>query len=182
MQNIKYLHMKLLIRVQPAFQKLYLAIIIMLIVTASNAQPLKVAVAGLSHDHVYGILNQFKNGEVIILGIAEADQQLAHKYQAKFQLPDSLFFKDISTLLAHVKPEVMLAYNPISEHITVVEACAPKMISVMVEKPLATTVAQANRMAALAKQYHIDILTNYETTWYPSNQQAWQIVNNHSIG
>jgi predicted dehydrogenase len=51
------------------------------------------------------------------------------------------------------------------------KTCAPLGIPVMVEKPLATTVKDANRMAALANQYHIKLLTNYETTWYSSNQQ-----------
>jgi predicted dehydrogenase len=53
----------------------------------------------------------------------------------------------------------------------------------MVEKPLATTVRDAERMAALARQYHIHVLTNYETTWYNSNQQIYDMVNTrHSLG
>jgi predicted dehydrogenase len=31
-------------------------------------------------------------------------------------------------------------------------------------------------MAALASQYHIRILTNYETTWYGSNQQVYEMI------
>src|SRR6267154_3245573 len=86
-------------------------------------------------------------------------------------------------MLAHIKPDAVLAYNAISDHLPVVEACAPKGISVMVEKPLATTVQQAERMAALVKQYHIQLLTNYETTWYPTNQQLFAMVNDeHTIG
>jgi hypothetical protein len=36
-------------------------------------------------------------------------------------------------MLAHIKPDVVLAYNAIADHLSVVEACAPKGISVMVE-------------------------------------------------
>lgn len=79
-------------------------------------------------------------------------------------------------MLAHVRPDAVLAYNPISEHLAVVEACAPKGVSVMVEKPLATSMAQASRMDALVKQYHIQLLTNYETTWYPTNQEIYNLV------
>ncbi len=141
------------------------------------AQPLKVGIAGLSHDHVNGILQRCKNGDVIILGIAEADEQLVKRYKKTYQLPDSLFYKSISDMLDHIKPDAVLAYNPIADHLSVVEICAPKHISVMVEKPLATTVAQAQRMDTLVKQYHIQLLTNYETTWYPSNQQVYEMVN-----
>ncbi|MBS1935089.1 MAG: Gfo/Idh/MocA family oxidoreductase [Bacteroidetes bacterium] len=140
------------------------------------SQTLRVAVAGLTHDHVHNIMHQYKSGEVIIIGIAEADEQLILRYKKSYQLPDSLFYKDLTTLLQHKKPDAVLAYNSILEHRDVVEICAPKGISVMVEKPLATTVEDAERMADLARQYHIQLLVNYETTWYPTNQQLYEMV------
>jgi predicted dehydrogenase len=160
---------------------------LLLAATSSPAQKiLRVGVAGLTHDHVHNIMNQFKRGEVIIAGIAEPDQQLVQRYKQRYQLSDSfdsLFYPTLAALLAHVHPDAVLAYNAISEHLGVVELCAPKGISVMVEKPLATTVKDADRIAALAAQYHIYVLTNYETTWYNTNQQVGQMVNEqHAIG
>jgi len=144
------------------------------------AQPLKVGVVGLHHDHAYGLMQQYKKGEVMIIGITEPDAQLADRYKKRYQLPDSIFYTTIADMLAHIHPDAVLAYNAIADHITVVEACAPKGISVMVEKPLATTVQQAQRMAALAAQYHIQLLTNFETTWYSSNQQVYTMVKNEN--
>lgn len=137
---------------------------------------MRIAVAGLAHDHVHGIMNQYRKGEVVIIGISESDEQLVLRYKKTYQLPDSLFFKDLNTLLSNKKPDVVLAYTPISEHVGVVEICAPRGISVMVEKPLATTIKDAERIAVLAKQYHVRVLTNYETTWYNSNQQVYQMA------
>lgn len=151
---------------------------------SSPAQKLlRVGVAGLAHDHVHNIMNQFKRGEVIIAGIAESDQQLIQRYKNTYHLPDSLFYPSLAILLEHVHPDAVLVYNAISEHLGVVELCAPKGISVMVEKPLATTVKDAERIASLAAQYHIHVLTNYETTWYNTNQQINEMVNGqHAIG
>jgi len=116
----------------------------MTVLSAAPAQKiLQVAVVGLAHDHVHGILNQYKKGEVLITGIAEKDRGLVDRYRKDYQLPDSLFYDRLETLLDHKRPDVVLAYNPINEHITVVEVCAPKGIPVMVEKPLATTVRDA---------------------------------------
>jgi predicted dehydrogenase len=151
-------------------------------VSAPAQQLLRVGVAGLAHDHVNNIMNQFKKGEVIIIGIAEADEQLVQKYKKKFLLPDSLFYKTVDEMLNHITPDAVLAYNPIVDHLAVVEACAPKHIPVMVEKPLATTVKDAVRIADLSKRYHTLVLTNYETTWYPTNQQIYQMVHAHAIG
>jgi predicted dehydrogenase len=154
---------------------------LLLIVSVLQAQPLKVGVAGLSHDHVNGLLNQHKSGEVIIIGIAESDQQLVKRYQQKWNLPDSIFYTSVDQMLQHIHPAAVLAYNAIADHLSVVEACAPKRISVMVEKPLATTVQQAERMVALAKEYHIQLLTNYETTWYSSNQQVFEMIHEQNV-
>ncbi len=150
---------------------------------AFGQKVLRVGVAGLTHDHVHNIMHQFKTGQVIISGIAESDPQLIARYKKTYQLPDTLFYTSLSDLIDRTHPDAVLAYNAISEHLGVVETCAPKGISVMVEKPLATTVRDADRIAALAKQYHIRVLTNYETTWYNTNQQIFEMVNGqHAIG
>ncbi|MDB5133407.1 MAG: Gfo/Idh/MocA family oxidoreductase [Mucilaginibacter sp.] len=148
----------------------------------ASAQKLKVGVAGLNHDHIYGILNAWKNGQVEIVGIAEQNKELWKKYGKLFNIPDSLFYTDLKTMLKGKKPDAVLGYNTVANHVDIVEVCAPLGISVMVEKPLAATLEQAKRMEALADKYHIQVLTNYETTWYPSGQYIYNEVNNDSIG
>src|SRR5690606_20904652 len=75
-----------------------------------------------------------------------------------------------------VKPEAVLGFGSGYSHLSVVEACAPRGIHVMVEKPMATTLAQALRMDSLAAKYNIKLLTNYETSWYPSVAKTFQLV------
>ncbi|MCL7987112.1 Gfo/Idh/MocA family oxidoreductase [Sphingobacterium sp. lm-10] len=165
---------------------LYIAFILILFPAGMRAiaqQKLDVVVAGLSHDHVYEIMNRYEKGEVNIIGISESNTDLIHRFQQRYKLHDSLFYHDLASLLKMRKPDVVLAYNAIDDHLAVVEAAAPLGISVMVEKPLATTVKQAERMAELARKYQIHVLTNYETTWYASNQEAYtKIKDKQEIG
>lgn len=151
-------------------------------VFAMAQQVLKVGIAGLTHDHVHNIMNQYRRGEVVITGIAEADKELIARYKKQYSLPDSLFFDNLGELLKHKRPDAVLAYNSIAEHLQVVELCAPAGISVMVEKPLATTVKDAEHIAMLAQKYHIQVLTNYETTWYDTNQQIKEMVQGKEVG
>ncbi|MFD2248395.1 Gfo/Idh/MocA family protein [Pontibacter ruber] len=148
--------------------------------TAAAQQLVKLAIAGLSHDHVHGAFQRLRKGDVVLVGIAEADKNLAQRYRKKYYLPDSVFYKSLPALLKQEKPDAVLAFNPIAEHLSVVEACAPLGIHVMVEKPLATSVKDARRMAALAWEHNINLLTNYETTWYGSNQEL-DIMAKHRI-
>ncbi|MFT4025128.1 MAG: Gfo/Idh/MocA family oxidoreductase [Flavihumibacter sp.] len=139
-------------------------------------EPLKVVIAGLSHDHAHQVMNQWKRGEVIIAGIVETDAGLVARYKKSYALPDTLFHTNLAQLLDRKKPDAVLAYNAIAAHLAVVEICLPRRVPVMVEKPLATTVKDANRIAALSRQYDVPVLTNYETTWYASNQQLFEMV------
>lgn len=143
---------------------------------------LKIGIAGLSHDHVNNILAQYKLGQVKIVGIAEVDKQLRSRYQQQYQLPDSIMFDDLKKMALAKKPDAVLGFNPVAKHIDVVEICAPLGISVMVEKPLAATLTQARRMEFLALKYYIKVLTNYETTWYPSYQHIYNMTANDSLG
>ncbi|MDR2274254.1 MAG: Gfo/Idh/MocA family oxidoreductase [Sphingobacterium sp.] len=143
---------------------------------------LKVAVAGLNHDHVYLLLNLYKEKKVDIVGIAEGNDMLSSKIQAQYNLPKSVFYPDLGSLLKKVKPDVVLAYNPTDEHIKVAEICLPRKIPVMVEKPMATTLADAKRIASLSQQHKTAFLVNYETTWYKSNQQLKRLVDQNIVG
>lgn len=142
----------------------------------------KVGIAGLNHDHIHLILNEYRNGNVNIVGIAEPDKKLWAKFGKMYGVPDSLFFEDLKTMCVARKPVIVLGYNAVGKHIDIVETCAPMGISVMVEKPLAATLEQAKRMEFLALRYYINLLTNYETTWYPSVQSAYNTIKADSVG
>ncbi|GAC1372762.1 MAG: Gfo/Idh/MocA family oxidoreductase [Hymenobacter sp.] len=134
-------------------------------------------IAGLTHTHVHGLLGRAKRGDVVIVGIAEPNRALAQRYAQQYGLPMSLVYPTLAEMLAKAKPEAVTAFGSIYEHLAVVQACAPRGIHVMVEKPLAVSLDHARQMAALARQYRIHLLTNYETTWYGSNLRAYQLVN-----
>ncbi|WP_346238839.1 Gfo/Idh/MocA family protein [Niabella insulamsoli] len=162
--------------------KLIATVFLLFMLKAVQAQKLSVAVAGLSHDHAHTIMNQYKAGLVHIVGIAEPVQSLRQRYQKAYQLPEAIFYESLDQMLGSTKPDAVLAFNAISEHLAVVEACAPKGIAVMVEKPLAANLEQAGKMEALKEKYDIEILVNYETTWYPSNHQLYKLVQQGAVG
>jgi predicted dehydrogenase len=58
----------------------------------------------------------------------------------------------------------------------VVEACAPRHIHVMMEKPLAVSVDHARAMRDAASRAGIHVIVNYETTWYASHGAMWDLI------
>ena len=144
---------------------------------STNASPVRLAVAGIKHVHVPWILGRKDKTDIILVGIYEPNTDLAQRYAKRFSLSANLFYSDLNKMLDAVKPEAVVAFGSVYEHMEAVEACAPRGIHVMVEKPLATNVAHVKKMEQLAKKYNIYLLTNFETSWYPTTVKTYQLVN-----
>ena len=162
----------------------YPALLLLLMFTMRTAQaqtpdaaPLRVAIAGATHAHIAFILGRKNKTDVTIVGIFEPNRALSARLAKRYQLDTALFYTNLIKMLDAVKPEAAVAFGSIYEHMAVVEACAPRGIHVMVEKPLATNVAHALKMQQLAQRYKIQLLTDYETSWYPTTAKTYQLVN-----
>jgi predicted dehydrogenase len=136
---------------------------------------LQIAVIGLTHSHVGGVLSR-RNTSVEIVGIVESNRDLVKRMATRYGFSEDLVFPSMSALWAKVKPEAVACFNATFEHLEVVRFFAPKGVHIMVEKPLATTVEHAREMESLAKKHGIWLQTNYETTWYNTNHAAYSMV------
>lgn len=149
---------------------------------STSPTSLQLAVVGLSHDHVHGILRRAQQGTVELIAIVEEDDQLVDRMQKRYGFSGDIVYRDLADMLVVVKPDAVAAFNMISQHVDVVEQCAPLGIHVMVEKPLAANLEQARQMVHLAEKHGIHLLTNYETTWYASNSEAERISSAGRLG
>ena len=163
-----------------------IALLCSMVMTATAStqpdKPLRLAVAGVTHGHLWEVVRRLDRGDFEVVGVWEKDDSYRTNNSLTRHLPENLVYSDLGKMLDETKPEAVVAYGPIYDHLKVVEECAPRHIDVMVEKPLATTVKQAERIEELARKYGIKVLTNYETSWYPTNHYAAQLVNSGAIG
>lgn len=141
----------------------------------NKKQRLKVGVIGLTHTHVHWIFGSEPRGDIEIVAIVEPNKELAERYAKQHNFSMDIVYPSMQDMLNHIKPEAVTAFGTIYEHLEVVETAAPLGIHVMVEKPLAVSLEHAQKMEALAKKHNIYLLTNYETTWYPTTHKAYQL-------
>ena len=144
--------------------------------------PLKIGVAGLTHGHVDWVFTAHQRGEIEIVGIAERNQQLAAVYANRYKLSPTLFHSTVDQMLDASRPEAVTSFGDTYAHLEIVRACAPRGIHVMVEKPLAVSVKHAREMKKLAEKHKIQVLTNYETSWYATTEKAYDLLHAGKIG
>jgi len=146
------------------------------------AQQYKIAVAGLVHSHAWGHLPRMAKGEAArLVGIAEPNLELAAEARTLVG-PEVPFFTDYRQMLEQAKPDIVWAFVENNRHLEIVQACAPRRIHVMFEKPLAASLRDALAIQRLAAQHGIQVMTNYQMAWWPANYAMKAQVEAGAIG
>lgn len=150
--------------------------------SAQGPGPLKIAVIGLVHSHVWGHLATMVEGKnATLVGVAEPNAELVAEAR-KAGVRDDLFFTDYEKMLDQTKPDIVWAFVENNRHLEIAKACAPRHINLIFEKPLASNFADAKQIQALAAKYNIRVMTNYQMAWWPTNYAAKAAVDAGEIG
>ena len=153
------------------------------VLCAAEPAPLRVAIAGLVHGHVEGFFsNSAHRPEIRIVGISDPDRSLFDRYAAQLGLDPALYHADLEEMLRTTNPQAVLVYSSTFDHRKIVELCARHHIAVMMEKPLAVSLQDAQAIERAAREGKIQVLVNYETSWYRSNHAMYEVVRAGAIG
>lgn len=152
-----------------------------IIAKSQTQKPIRLAVAGMTHGHISFILNRPDKGDFELVGVFDTNKELTNRLSERYKFSPDLIYHNLEEMLDKVKPEAVVAFGSIYDHLEVVEACAPRGIHVMVEKPLAVNMEHATRMAELAEKHHIFLLTDYETSWYPTTAKSLELVKDENF-
>ena len=148
------------------------------IVPSASENPVRVAVAGLTHGHVNWIFSWDDIGDIEIVGIYEPNVELWERFRERYNLDPGLHYSSLEEMLDTVNPEAVTAFGSTYDHLAVVEASAPRGVHIMVEKPLAVNLEHALQMKELVELHDVHLITNYETTWYASNHEVFNRFKN----
>lgn len=149
---------------------------------AQQAGPLRLGVAGVTHGHLYQVKIRVDRGDFEVVGVSEDNDTYRNDNALTGLVPQDRFYKSLPQMLDKTRPEVVVAFGSIKDHMEVVRECAPRGIHVMVEKPLCTTAKEAEEIRKLSEKYGIKVLVNYETSWYASNTYVKNSIDSGRYG
>ncbi len=141
----------------------------------------RVGVASLVHDHVWGELKKWSglpNVEIVAAG--DVNQDLRSRVRDKFGVPR--VYDSWQEMLAREELDIVQAASENCVCVDIVEACAAREIHVISEKPMAASLAQAERMVAAAKRCGIKLMINWPSAWQPAIQEMERRLQAGDIG
>lgn len=119
---------------------------------------------------------------VEIVGIADENRDRMQVAQTNFGLPESALYTDFRACLEATSPDIVILCPKTAEHADYVEAVAPYGVHILVEKPMAASLADADRMLAAMQNSAKRLVINWPLAWYPPHVTAKRLIDEGHIG
>lgn len=146
-------------------------------------KPFRIAGINFDHMHMGDLLRMVhEHPDAQIVGICDEKPARMHAAIANFGLPAARVFTDWRKCLETTKPDLVILCPATAEHALWVERVAPYRTHILVEKPFAATLAQADAMIAAVARTKKQLVINWPLRWYPSHVTAKRLVDEGTIG
>ena len=142
-------------------------------------------VAGISFDHMHmgDLLRQVTgHGNAEIVGIYDPSREKMASAIETFGIPADRVFTDLDACLTASKPDLAIVCSATAAHADHVERVAKHKVHVLVEKPFAASVAEADRMTAAMREAGRLLAINWPLAWYPSHNTTKRLIDDGMIG
>lgn len=145
-------------------------------------------IAGISFDHMHmGDLlrqvNEHPNAEIV--GICDDNPDNSEGVQrvtANFAIPGERVFTDYRQCLETTQPDIVILCPATARHGEWVEKVAPFGANILVEKPFAATLEEADAMIAAMQQSGKTMVINWPLAWYPPHVTSKRLIDEGIIG
>jgi glucose-fructose oxidoreductase len=146
---------------------------------------MKIRIAGINFDHFHmgDLLRMgFDHPNTEIVGICDEDRRRMEMSISNFKIPADRVFSNVEECLEQSRPDFVILCPATSRHADYVERVAAHGVHILLEKPFASTVAEADRMIAAAKKHKLMLAINWPLRWYPSHATAYRLLMEGRIG
>jgi predicted dehydrogenase len=147
------------------------------------AKKIGYAVVGLGSIAKSSVLPAFANAKhsrlVAVVGRKQSDAEAIAK---QFRAPHAYISSEFAKCLANPEVDAVYIATPPGAHLEFVLKAAAAGKHILCEKPLAATVAQAEKIVAAARRNRVQLMTAYRKHFEPSTLHIKQLVQSGALG
>ena len=155
---------------------------------------IRVGIVGFGHMHINDVMRQFAElDEVQLVAAADtvaeppevSNATFTRAWNARYaqeSIGIRVLYPTYQEMLEREQFDVVLVYCEIARHAEVVEAVARYGCRIVVEKPMADTMANGLRIVRAAREAGIDLFVNWPSTWMPAVRMAYELLASGAIG
>jgi predicted dehydrogenase len=142
-------------------------------------------IAGINFDHLHmgDVLRQaveHPNAEVV--GVSHEDADVVWPVIDRLKIPHDKYHADYRELLEKTKPDVVILCPATAKHGEWTEKVAPYGTHILMEKPFAATLPEADRMIAAMAKTGKRLAINWPLRWYPPHVTTKRLCDEGVIG
>lgn len=139
----------------------------------------KIAVIGLGNMGKHHARNYALMGEVQLVAVCDLNHELADATAKKF---DCKAYYDYKEMLQKESLQAVSIAVPTSFHKEVALVCIDKNLDVLIEKPIAATISDAQEIIARAKEKNVLLQIGHIERFNPAVQKLKEIICNGKLG
>jgi len=142
-------------------------------------------IAGINFDHFHmGDLLRMAHDhpDAEIVGICDEQSERMAEAQANFGIPSNRVFSSIEPCLTKTKPDIVILCPAAARHAEWTEKVAPYGVHILMEKPFAASLAEADRMIAAMADTGKQLAINWPLRWVASHVKAHELIEDGTIG
>jgi predicted dehydrogenase len=141
----------------------------------------RVAVLGLTHDHVWSNLRNLTGVPgAELVAAAEPDAKLRERFASETGKPTHPSYDALLDQAGGFEAVFCFADNRRSAELGARAACLGK--HVMLEKPMASNLAIADRLYAAARRHGVQLMINYPHNWNAKLRHAHTLARDGAVG
>ena len=144
---------------------------------------MKIAGINFDHFHMGDLLRMaFDHPEAEIVGICDEDLSRLQDAIRNFSLPSDRVFTDYRQCLKVTEPDLVILCPATAGHAAWVEKVAPFNVHILMEKPMAASLADADAMMLAVQATGKTLAINWPLAWYPAHRTAKRLCDEGMIG
>lgn len=117
-----------------------------------------------------------------VVGLCDRDLSRTRAAQMALQLADDQVFADWQICIEKSRPDFLLLCPSTGDHLLWIQRLAPYGLPILIEKPMAASLAEADEMIEVCRHHDVVWAINWPLVWVPSHRTAKRIVDEGRIG